>query len=105
MKKLLEVVDFTDLGEVQSNLICIEDNKENREILLDFYSLDIEENEKVLDLHDIHIWEITQDMYFLTAHLKIDKKDIENYEEILENINHNLKSKFKIVHTTFQFEW
>lgn len=65
----------------------------------------IEENEKVLDLHDIHIWEITQDMYFLTAHLKIDKKDLENYEEILENINHNLKSKFKIVHTTFQFEW
>ena len=46
MKKLLEVVDFTDLGEVQSNLICIEDNKENREILLDFYSLDIEEDEK-----------------------------------------------------------
>lgn len=46
MKKLLEVVDFTDLGEVQSDLICIEDNKENREILLDFYSLDIEEEEK-----------------------------------------------------------
>ncbi len=65
----------------------------------------IEKNEKVLDLHDIHIWEITQDMYFLTAHLKIDKKDLESYEEILENINHNLKEKFKIVHTTFQFEW
>ncbi|MGJ0318056.1 cation diffusion facilitator family transporter [Aliarcobacter cryaerophilus] len=65
----------------------------------------IERNEKVLELHDIHIWEITQDMYNMTAHIKIDKKDLENYEEILHQINHNLKEKFKIVHTTFQFEW
>ena len=34
----------------------------------------IEKNEKVLELHDIHIWEITQDMYNMTAHVKIDKK-------------------------------
>ena len=65
----------------------------------------IERNGKVLELHDIHIWEITQDMYNMTAHIKIDKKDLENYEEILHQINHNLKEKFKIVHTTFQFEW
>lgn len=65
----------------------------------------IEKNDKVVELHDIHIWEITQDMYNMTAHVKIDKKDLENYEEILKNINHNLKEKFKIVHTTFQFEW
>ena len=65
----------------------------------------IEKNEKVLELHDIHIWEITQDMYNMTAHIKIDKKDLENYEDILYQINHNLKEKFKIVHTTFQFEW
>ena len=65
----------------------------------------IEKNEKVIELHDIHIWEITQDMYNMTAHVKIDKKDLEDYEEILDQINHNLKKKFKIVHTTFQFEW
>ena len=65
----------------------------------------IEKNEKILELHDIHIWEITQDMYNMTAHIKIDKKDLENYEEILHQINQNLKEKFKIVHTTFQFEW
>ncbi|MDD3007539.1 MAG: cation diffusion facilitator family transporter [Arcobacter sp.] len=65
----------------------------------------IEKNEKVIELHDIHIWEITQDMYNMTAHVKIDKKDLEDYKEILHQINHNLKKKFKIVHTTFQFEW
>jgi cobalt-zinc-cadmium efflux system protein len=65
----------------------------------------IEKNEKVLELHDIHIWEITQDMYNMTAHVKIDKKHLEDYEEILNQVNHNLKEKYKIVHTTFQFEW
>lgn len=65
----------------------------------------IEKNEKVLELHDIHIWEITQDMYNMTAHVKIDKKHLEDYEEILNQVNHNLKDKYKIVHTTFQFEW
>ena len=65
----------------------------------------IEKNEKVLELHDIHIWEITQDMYNMTAHVKIDKKSLENYEQLLHEINHGLKEKYKIVHTTFQFEW
>jgi cobalt-zinc-cadmium efflux system protein len=65
----------------------------------------IEKNEKVIELHDIHIWEITQDMYNMTAHVKIDKKHLEDYEEILNQVNHNLKEKYKIVHTTFQFEW
>lgn len=65
----------------------------------------IERHDEVLELHDIHIWEITQDMYNMTAHVKIDKKSLENYEELLHEINHDLKDKYKIVHTTFQFEW
>jgi cobalt-zinc-cadmium efflux system protein len=65
----------------------------------------IEKNENVIELHDIHIWEITQDMYNMTAHVKIDKNSLENYGELLHKINHDLKEKFKIVHTTFQFEW
>jgi len=65
----------------------------------------IEKNDKVIELHDIHIWEITQDMYNLTAHVKIDKSSLENYEELLDELNHNLKERFKIVHSTFQFEW
>ena len=41
----------------------------------------------------------------MTDDIKIEKKDLENYEDILYQINHNLKENFKIVHTTFQFEW
>ncbi len=65
----------------------------------------IERDEEVLDLHDIHIWEITQDMYNMTAHVRINKSSLENYEQLLKNINSELKQKYKIVHTTFQFEW
>ena len=65
----------------------------------------IEQHEEVLELHDIHIWEITQDMYNMTAHVKIKKSSLENYEQLLHEMNHELKQKYKIVHTTFQFEW
>jgi KDO2-lipid IV(A) lauroyltransferase len=54
---------------------------------------------------DVYCTELTQDMYNMTAHVKIDKKSLENYEQLLHEINHELKDKYKIVHTTFQFEW
>jgi len=65
----------------------------------------IEQDRRVINIHDIHIWEITQDMYNMTAHVKIEKSSIDEYEDILGCINEELKEKFKIVHTTFQFEW
>lgn len=65
----------------------------------------VENLDDVIDIHDIHIWEITQDMYNMTAHIQIDKDKVLEYENILNKINHKLKDKYKIVHTTFQFEW
>jgi len=65
----------------------------------------IERNKNIIEIHDVHIWEITQDMYNMTAHVKIDKNHLDNYEELLHHLNHDLKEKYKIVHTTFQFEW
>jgi cobalt-zinc-cadmium efflux system protein len=65
----------------------------------------IEKHAEIIELHDVHIWEITQDMYNLTAHVKIRKVSLKNYGQLLKEINCELKQKFKIVHTTFQFEW
>ncbi len=70
--------------------------------LMESSPVDIDE---VIELHDVHVWEITQDMYNMTAHVRIDKSSLENYEEVLQAINSELKEKYKIVHTTFQFEW
>ncbi len=65
----------------------------------------IQKDKRIIDIHDIHIWEITQDMYNMTAHVQIEKSSIEEYEEILNLLNEEVKERFKIVHTTFQFEW
>jgi len=87
--------------------------KDSTNTLLESSPLSIEEvkeyiqekHKEVLDIHDIHIWEITQDMYNLTAHILIDEKDIKKYEKILTEINHSLEHKYSIVHSTFQFEF
>jgi len=63
------------------------------------------QHKEIIELHDVHIWEITGDMYNMTAHVQIDKSSLDNYKEILTTINSELKQKYKIVHTTFQFEW
>ncbi len=59
----------------------------------------------VQDIHDLHVWEITGNMYNLTAHVQIKKEDLGAYKEIMQGINKDLKEKFKIVHSTLQFEW
>jgi cobalt-zinc-cadmium efflux system protein len=66
----------------------------------------IEKNHSnILDIHDIHIWEITQDMHNMTAHILINREDMSDYEKILHDINHSLKHKYSIVHTTLQVEF
>ncbi|WP_072682376.1 cation diffusion facilitator family transporter [Arcobacter sp. LA11] len=87
--------------------------KDSTNTLMESSPLDINEvksfiqsrNEKIVDIHDIHIWEITQDMYNMTAHILINKDDIEEYENILHEINHSLEHEYSIVHTTLQLEF
>ena len=64
-----------------------------------------EKHPQVLDLHDIHIWEITQDMYNMTSHVLIKETNIKDYETILNEITHSLESKYAIVHATLQVEF
>lgn len=86
--------------------------KQSTHILMESSPISIEEvklyieekHSKVVDIHDIHIWEITQDMYNMTAHILIQEEDISNYEEILHDVNHTLEEKYSIVHSTLQFE-
>lgn len=62
-------------------------------------------DEAVLDVHDIHVWEITQDMFNITAHVKIDAKHLNNHKELIDKINHKLEHDYNIAHSTFQLEW
>ena len=62
-------------------------------------------DESILDVHDIHIWEITQYMFNLTAHIKIDNSSLDNHQELIKKINHKLEHAFNISHCTIQLEW
>ena len=81
-------------------------------ILLESSPVDVEEVKKeiesfedVLDVHDIHISEITHKMYVLSAHILISQESVCNVEELIKEINRVLLEKFEIGHTTLQPEW
>lgn len=59
---------------------------------------------EILEISDMHIWEITSGMYSLTAHIEIDLTNYENVRQILDKINKLLDEKYGIEHTTIQLE-
>lgn len=59
---------------------------------------------EIQDIRDMHIWEITSNMYSLTAHIAIDVVNHRKSTEILNRINKLLNEKYDIEHTTIQFD-
>ena len=59
---------------------------------------------EIVQITDMHIWEITSGMYSLTAHIEVDSVDYLNASQILDKINKVLDEKFGIEHTTIQLE-
>ena len=59
---------------------------------------------EIREIHDMHIWVITSNMYSLTAHIALDPAAAAEGRSILERINRLLDEKFDIEHTTIQFD-
>ncbi|MEW6456726.1 MAG: cation diffusion facilitator family transporter [Acidobacteriota bacterium] len=59
---------------------------------------------EIRDIRDMHIWEITSNMYSFTAHIAIDTVNHRKSTEILNRINKLLNEKYDIEHTTIQFD-
>ncbi|XES77007.1 MAG: cation diffusion facilitator family transporter [Candidatus Bathyarchaeia archaeon] len=59
---------------------------------------------EITQISDMHIWEITSDMYSFTAHIQIAGLDYAKSKEVLERINRVLDEKYGIRHTTIQLE-
>lgn len=54
-------------------------------------------------IEDIHIWEITSNMYSLSAHIRVDgNMDLAASGELLSRINRLLDEEYDIHHTTLQ---
>ena len=59
---------------------------------------------EILEITDMHIWEITSGMYSLTAHVRVERVCFENSKELIERVNRLLDEKYGIQHTTVQLE-
>jgi cobalt-zinc-cadmium efflux system protein len=58
----------------------------------------------IVEITDMHIWEITSNMYSFAAHIRIGAVDYTKSKEILDKINELLDQKYGIEHATVQFE-
>lgn len=58
----------------------------------------------VKDLHHVHLWTITSGIHALSAHVLVGDIQMSRTGEILQEINGLLREKFRIPHTTIQFE-
>ena len=58
----------------------------------------------VIDVHDLHIWSLGSESRALSCHVLIDDMPPSESDSILRRINDVLCARFRITHTTVQFE-
>jgi len=58
----------------------------------------------VNEVHDMHIWTLTSDIFALSAHLAIDDQAVSGSVKIIEDVQRELSRRFNITHTTLQLE-
>jgi cobalt-zinc-cadmium efflux system protein len=60
---------------------------------------------EVVDVHDVHIWEITSQMYSMTAHLVFRENfRVSECSEVFQRLHLPLRTKFRISHVNFSPE-
>ncbi|MBE7432442.1 MAG: cation transporter [Anaerolineales bacterium] len=65
---------------------------------------DIRKLDGVHDIHDLHVWSISENLRMLTAHVVIDNMSIGEGVSIQQNINELLAHTYNIQHATLQME-
>ncbi len=58
----------------------------------------------VLGVHDLHIWSIGSSTHALSCHVLIEDVPPSSSDAILRDVNHMLADRYRIFHTTVQFE-
>lgn len=58
----------------------------------------------IKDIHDFHIWEITSNLFAMTAHIEAEIKSLDDSRILIDSINEHIRKKYGIGHTTFQVE-
>ncbi len=60
--------------------------------------------EEVVDIHDLHVWSLTSNMYAMSVHVKIKAEFANKNNALLYKIKDMMKTKFGIEHSTIQIE-
>ncbi|NJD78041.1 MAG: cation transporter [Candidatus Methanoperedens sp.] len=64
----------------------------------------IMEIEGIKGVHDIHIWSICSNIHAMSAHILVDRIHVQQTEILISKISNMVKDRFRILHTTLQFE-
>jgi cobalt-zinc-cadmium efflux system protein len=73
---------------------------------VDLITTDLQANvPEIIQITDMHIWQITTDMYTFTAHIQSNITDAQQSEQMLDKINQRLKDRFNINYTTIQLKY
>jgi cobalt-zinc-cadmium efflux system protein len=65
---------------------------------------DIAQVKGVKEAYHIHVWTITSGVYALSAHVIVDDMPVSASRALLKEIQQRLADRFKILHSTIQFE-
>ena len=64
----------------------------------------LESNEKVENIHDLHIWSLSSTEVALSCHVCVKSSDLGHTDQIIAELNYMLNNRFKIDHSTLQIE-
>lgn len=74
------------------------------ELSIQDISASIRKIDGVLSVTDLHVWSLSKEVLSMTAHVCFQKHDVQDCEQTLHQIQHILKEKYGIEHSTIQFE-
>jgi zinc transporter 2 len=100
------IVIFTTINLLKQTLSVIMESTPEQ-IDSDEVIKDIKEINGIIDIHDLHIWNITIGKPAIAAHIMVKNEglNVEEYKRILNNAQYILCTKYGIHHTTLQIEY
>ncbi len=60
--------------------------------------------EGIQEMHDVHVWEITSDMYAMTAHITVTEMTVSDTMKVTERVNLLVSERYHIEHVNLQYE-
>lgn len=63
-----------------------------------------QENPGIKEIHDVHVWAITTNMYAMTAHVTVEECSVSDCMKTTEAMNRLLSEKYHIEHVNLQYE-